>query len=259
MPQAPELQGLGIFGQEVSAKLLDSSIETRRSVYPEHLVMAASDDDIEQYLRDHPEYKVNDHDINKHPTYDDQPEQHIFEQLEEEFLPESIIGLRNDIEDKDGNPTGLENDVVSSFDTLLMDIFPTAGEFLSGNHSWFEYLQFFGWVFNFFFIGIPWALIAIALVVFNIVVNIWLNEWWADGNAFLIYQTVMLCSQALVSIPLIFEIPNFIRNWVFIRSFAWLYAAVHTSLFAIVLVDWLYSLFWAPKPVIENYDAMSLL
>ena len=45
----------------------------------------------------------------------------------------------------------------------------------------------------------------------NIILNIWLNRWWAHGNFFLIGNTFYLFTQSLVAVPLIFEIPYILK------------------------------------------------
>lgn len=45
------------------------------------------------------------------------------------------------------------------------------------------------WVINIVCIGLPWMLVSVALVAYNIVFNAWLNRWWGYGNVWLLGNT----------------------------------------------------------------------
>lgn len=46
------------------------------------------------------------------------------------------------------------------------------------------------WVFNIVIIAFPWMLWSGALTITNIVLNAWINKWWAKGNIWLLSNTV---------------------------------------------------------------------
>ena len=75
-----------------------------------------------------------------------------------------------------------------------------------------DYLEYFRWFLNFIWVGVPWTAIGGAMIVINIVFNITLNDWWAGGNYLLIYNTYYIISQTLMSLPLVFEIPFYIKH-----------------------------------------------
>jgi hypothetical protein len=51
------------------------------------------------------------------------------------------------------------------------------------------FLVCFRWVFNAAFIGIPWIFISYIGVMWNIVLNVIMNHWWAGGNFWLVGNT----------------------------------------------------------------------
>ena len=52
--------------------------------------------------------------------------------------------------------------------------------------SWEDYFEYFRYIFNIVFIAIPWFVFSLGLLVLNIYMNIDWNEWWGEGNAWLI-------------------------------------------------------------------------
>jgi hypothetical protein len=75
---------------------------------------------------------------------------------------------------------------------VLEDIYPESEEWLQDDHDYLTYVSYFRWIINFLFVGMPWFAISVIMCIVNIVFNIVVNQFWADGNAFLIVNTVYL-------------------------------------------------------------------
>lgn len=48
------------------------------------------------------------------------------------------------------------------------------------------------WFFNIWTVGVPHTLFCLASVVFNVYANIEWNDWWAQGNLFLLANTAFM-------------------------------------------------------------------
>lgn len=85
-------------------------------------------------------------------------------------------------------------------------------------------------------IAVPWTILGLALIGFNLFCNIGLNEGWAGGNLWLIGNTVYLILQFALSIGLFWEIDVWIYWMKFIRIFSLLssYIYIFGYLFALV-------------------------
>jgi hypothetical protein len=46
------------------------------------------------------------------------------------------------------------------------------------------------WVYSILLIGVPWCILSYLFVIYNFVGNIWLNEGWAQGNFWLMGNTI---------------------------------------------------------------------
>ena len=92
--------------------------------------------------------------------------------------------------------------------------------------------------------AVPWAIVGLALFLFNVDINITLNRLWGAGNVFLIATTIYGAVQLFLSLLIMFEVGPVLRWLKFIRicnlvtSFwynaAWLYAL---AVFLDVLYD----------------------
>ena len=96
------------------------------------------------------------------------------------------------------------------------------------------------WIINLWIVGVPWLFVLFAIFAWNMYVNIWWNKWWAEGNFFLMGNTIYIITQAAVSIPLFFEIPFLLK---FIRPFrvlSLLSAVVYNITFIGSIADFFY-------------------
>lgn len=75
----------------------------------------------------------------------------------------------------------------------------------------------FSWQINFFFVFLPWIMEGASIFIFHLVLETWLNKGWAEGNMFLMAQTVFGAIQLALSFPLIAEMDNYLRNFKFVR------------------------------------------
>jgi len=147
----------------------------------------------------------------------------------------------------------IEYDIERGVDTLAEDIFPEGRAFAVGEHPWYEYIEYFRWIVNFVFVGSPWFVWSIVLCVINLVLNILLNSWWADGNLLLVFNTGYLIMQTIMSWPLIFEIPFYLKHLRFFRLFSVTWAILYMSFYFFVVIDWVSQIYLEPTKTYEEY------
>lgn len=109
--------------------------------------------------------------------------------------------------------------------------------------SWLDYVGYWRYIINIFVIGLPVFFMAVSGVVYNIFFNIDFNFWWAEGNAWLIGNTVWLILTAIHAIMVAFEIPFYMRMFKIGRYFGCFNAALYNTIYLLILADWIYMLY----------------
>lgn len=193
----------------------------------------------------------------------------MFKQIEEE-IDKDLVPIEEAIEPINKPFEGAEKSVADFFrpveDTLVDDadaitetLYPDAGDYVYYRRNWYEYLGYFRWVLNFLWVGIPWVFTSQMLILANFVFNIWLNQWWADGNFFLLFNTFFIIVETWGSYPLIFEIPWWIKHTRLIRVLVTGLSVMYTSVYFIALFVWVYQLWLEPEAEYEQYDFVSVM
>ena len=96
------------------------------------------------------------------------------------------------------------------------------------------------WIINMWVVGVPWLVLLGVIMAWNMYVNIFWNKWWAEGNFFLMGNTFYIITQALVSIPLMFEIPLFLKLIKPFRVLSLISAVIYNILFIGSIADFFY-------------------
>jgi hypothetical protein len=120
-------------------------------------------------------------------------------------------------------------------------------------------LWYFRWIANFIFVGMPWFTFSMIMILVNVIFNVWLNSIWADGNLLLVANSAYLVIQTLLSWPLVFEIPFYLNELKFFRTFSVVVSWVYMMFYVFVSADWAYMLWLEPEATYEQYDVVSVL
>lgn len=96
------------------------------------------------------------------------------------------------------------------------------------------------WIVNLWLVGVPWGFALLALFGWNMYVNIFWNKWWAEGNFFLMGNTLYIIAQSIVSIPLMFEIPLVLRFMKPFRVISFFSAIAYNIMFLGSVADFFY-------------------
>jgi hypothetical protein len=86
-------------------------------------------------------------------------------------------------------------------------------------------------------VGLPWCLVLLVIFGWNIYVNIFWNKFWAEGNLFLLGNTLYIITQGLVSLPLMFEIPILLRWIKPFRVLSLITSVIYNSFFIVSIAD----------------------
>ena len=102
------------------------------------------------------------------------------------------------------------------------------------------------WEINFMMVGNPWLVMAVCMVIYNLVVNIYFARGWAHGNFWLMANTVYLVSQAVMSVPLVYEIPLYLRHFAIFRITSLLSANIYNLVWFTGIAAWLAEIWYLP-------------
>jgi hypothetical protein len=89
--------------------------------------------------------------------------------------------------------------------------------------------------------------------------NILLNDWWADGNWLLVFNTGYLLMQTVMSWPLIYEIPFYLQHLRFFRIWSVTWAIVYIASYIFTVLDWVFQIYWEPTKTYEEYQFIDIL
>ena len=104
------------------------------------------------------------------------------------------------------------------------------------NFSWWQWLEVFQYVINFWVIAIPWTIYGFWSVMWNIFLNIDFNKDWAGGNFLLMSVTATMIIQYILSLLLFFEIDSVLRHIKFIRLINLMYCFGFNLIYALSAV-----------------------
>lgn len=119
-------------------------------------------------------------------------------------------------------------------------------------------MYYFRWIINLWVDAVPWTIISIMLMMWNIMVNILWNKWWAGGNLFLIGTTMYHLIFGIHSCLLIYEFPPYLRATKFWRQISAITAWITSIIYIAFIIKWLIMLYGASDDEAEHFDLVSL-
>jgi len=97
------------------------------------------------------------------------------------------------------------------------------------------------WILNGWVVGFPFLCFLFVVWVWNLYVNIFWNKWWAEGNLFLMANTLYIWTQSLVCLPLMFEVPWILKYIKPVRTLSLASAVIYNILFLGSVADFFYT------------------
>ena len=109
---------------------------------------------------------------------------------------------------------------------------------LNDDASWVDYAEYFKYIIDIAFIAIPWTIMAILCMGWNLWFNFAWNEKWAGGNFWLVFNTIYILGQGIGSIALAFELPIWLRFFRGLRFWSLVSAIMYTIVYAVNVFEW---------------------
>lgn len=120
-------------------------------------------------------------------------------------------------------------------------------------------LWYFKYLLNIMFIVIPMCFVEFLFICYNLYFNAAWNRWWANGNLFLMLNTLYLFYQCFISILIAIEYPFFMRTFRIFRFFGLLGAIYYNLLFLGIGIEWYRELYLEDDASYEAYDVVDVL
>ena len=129
----------------------------------------------------------------------------------------------------------IEDDVIKIEEDLEIPTYQDADE--QDFTDFWVWLNYYRWAVNFFMVGLPYLLVASICVAFNLWFNIYLNDWWAEGNIYLMVNSLYSILLVQMSLIVVFEIPILLENIKPLRVFALLSSIAYNIIYAAFAFD----------------------
>jgi hypothetical protein len=104
--------------------------------------------------------------------------------------------------------------------------------------DYIDYIDYYRYMINLVFVALPWAVVSIACVGWNLYFNANWNEMWAGGNVWLMANTFYILFQGFASVMLAFELPIWLRTFRTTRFWSFVFATVYNLVFFTLALEW---------------------
>ena len=115
------------------------------------------------------------------------------------------------------------------------------------------FISYFRWGLNFWLFGVPYTIFVILCILYNLVLNVWFNKFWAHMNLYLFGSTLFLIAQGLMSIPLALELPIWLKHFKVIRLMSLYSGIVYTFVYLLSFLKFYSMVKWEDKDF-ETYS-----
>jgi hypothetical protein len=109
---------------------------------------------------------------------------------------------------------------------------------LKGDTNVLDWLSYFRYILNVVFIAVPWFFVSLTALGFNWYFNIAWNEWWGEGNLWLIGNSLYLFIKIILSNLLAFEYPMFVRAFKVTRFLNFISSISYVASYVIGIFEW---------------------
>ena len=101
-----------------------------------------------------------------------------------------------------------------------------------------DMLDYYRYLLNVFFVAMPWVVIDLLCIGWNLYFNANWNEWWASGNAWLMANTIYILVQGIASALLAFELPIWLVTFRVFRFWSFIFAVTYNFVFTMMALEW---------------------
>jgi hypothetical protein len=126
-------------------------------------------------------------------------------------------------------------------------------------YSFFKtFIVSYRWFFNVIIVFIPWVYFSLGMVLYNFAINVFENNFWADGNLWLLGNTIFMIVLSIHTWFLMLEWPFYLRHtfglrWVWIIIGIIYSAQIVSDAFAVLGMDE-----WRTDDVYEKYTLVDM-
>ena len=96
-----------------------------------------------------------------------------------------------------------------------------------------DWILFFRWIINALFVGLPFSGYLCFSVIWNLLLNIKFNKWWAGFNFYLLLNTAYNLIQAWNALWLVIEVPVYLEWCKLIRVYSLESAVLYNLIYAL--------------------------
>ena len=149
-----------------------------------------------------------------------------------------------------------ENDNDFTWDDMYEGLPEYNTQDLDENAGWGDYFEYYRYIIDVILVGLPWTIIAVLCIGWNLWFNYAWNEVWAGGNFWLIFNTLFILYQGIASIMLAFELPIWLRTFRGSRFWSGMAAIAYTVVYLANLFEW-YDMLYIVKDK-STYDFVTI-
>lgn len=103
--------------------------------------------------------------------------------------------------------------------------------------------------------GLPISIAVLMFDIFNLIYNLIENKFWAYGNVYLIWNTLIQVGQGLLAILVTSEFPFYLKHFKFVRSISLVVAVGYVIFYLWCFLEWMWNMYFHTKEI----DFMGLL
>lgn len=101
-----------------------------------------------------------------------------------------------------------------------------------------DMLDYYRYLLNVIFVALPWTVVDLMCIVWNLYFNAKWNEFWAGGNAWLMFNTIYILLQGIASFMLAFELPIWLVSFRVFRFWSFVAATAYNFIFFCLAMEW---------------------
>jgi len=120
-------------------------------------------------------------------------------------------------------------------------------------------INYFRYLLNVLFIVLPMSFFEFLFICYNLYFNAVWNRMWANGNIYLMVNTVYLFYQCFISLLIALEYPFFMRTFRLFRFFGLLGAIYYNLIFTGIFMEWYRELYLEDENTYKQYDVVDVL
>lgn len=109
---------------------------------------------------------------------------------------------------------------------------------LEGDYNPIDWAYYFDYILNLFFIVLPYVALSSAAIFYNLGFNVLWNDFWAQGNWWLVTNTLILMITLFVGLLEFLELPIWLHSFHGTRLVTGMFCILYNFIFFIMFLEW---------------------